>query len=192
MATDIPNAVILKNRGFPIDVHKVEADEQGRLSRVYNSADEPVLEKTWFQLTNADLAAIEEPEPSGWGSLEKWQEALEERPFNTIAKTLAICHGLMNSMPDGRIVPDTRQAGLLMKDGEFMTYMAVMSGALMIAQGVDPELAGETVRKGIKEAREAVERESATLTSQTEAVSPGHDGLQGGQPSDVTMTSSGG
>lgn len=185
--SDIPNPTILKNKGYPVKVHRL--DQSGQ--RVLNQADEPVFDTFWVHFTNTDLATMEEDPPTGWGNLENWETAVNDQPYLTLNRTFAILSNMFTTV-DGKVVPDHRKAGLLLKDGEAHVYTTVVTGALLMAQGVDPETVGEVIQKALKDAvDDLAEKSSVILTSLTEAASPGSTGSADGQNSDETMTSSG-
>ena len=185
---DVPNATILKNKGYPVKIHRL--DETGQ--RVFNAAEEPVLDIFWVRFTNTDLATMEEDQPTGWGNLENWEAALNDQPYLTLNRTFAILCNMFTVDSDGTLSPEYRKAGLLLQDGQSHVYTTVLTGALLMAQGVDPETAGEVIRQGLKAVTDELGAKSGDiLTNLTEATSPGSNGSTDGQNSEETSTSSG-
>jgi hypothetical protein len=139
----------LKNRGVPVQVHELTPPLSAGApwTRTFDANDEPVLTQLWLQLTNSILADVED-DLLGWGSLDEWQKAMQAKPFQTIARTLALAFGWVDAA--GR--PDYRRAGLATIDGEAMGYSVAISSAFAIANGADPTKTSEQLLKQLARA----------------------------------------
>lgn len=147
-------AAVLRNRGVPIRLHRLERDAVSeRWRRVYTEAGEPEFDEHWVQMTNAVLADLVDP-VNGWGSLDSWQKALRADPHEALQHTLALCLDWWKAMPDGVEEPDSRRAGVAMVDAELESYSAAIGAAFMLANGVRPERVGEVLAAGIASAAE--------------------------------------
>jgi hypothetical protein len=204
-----PNAQVLQNKGFQFYVHRLKRDEHGTIlkpyERVYDETDKPVYDMLWFKLTNAELAAIEEMNPVGFGSIEGWEEMLGKQTFKTIAKTVAIFLDEYTPDATGIPVPNVRLAATMLIDGKIADYVIAVSNAMLLSQGVSPEAVGESVKRSLAEARkgekEATAKMLAMFAKDDDAAndtqtpqstdSPSQTGLPDGAPSDEMQMSSG-
>lgn len=147
-------AAVLRNRGVPIRLHRLERDPATeRWRRVHAESGEPEFEDHHVQMTNAVLSDVVDP-INGWGSLDAWQKALRADPHDTLQHTLALCLDWWKVLPDGAEEPDARRAGVAMVDAELESYSAAIGAAFMLANGVRPERVGEVLAAGIASAAE--------------------------------------
>ena len=168
---------VLKNRGVPMTVHTVVRDADGRPTseRAVDDAGEFIMEKSprWIRFDNNILSDIED-ENLGWGSVDKWEEALVAAPFGTVRATLAMCWGFDPTSKD-----DLRVVGAICPDATEETG-TLIGAAYMLANGMDPVLVGEAIRQSegelvtsnkAKQARLAEALKAAT-TTEAQDVSP--------------------
>lgn len=207
-----PNGDVLRNRGFQIRVHRMVKDDTGNYAlpyqRLLDAEERPVIDLVWFRLTNAELAAMEEMPPVGFGSIEDWETALKRQTFKTLAKTLAIALDLYVPDASGLSIPNIRLAAMMLQDGKIADYAVAMSNAMLLSQGVSPEAVGEAVKRGLAEVEKseanALEKilkmfkdqdDAAAAANDTptspESVSPSDSGTPDGPSSDVPTLSSG-
>lgn len=210
------NVDILRNRGIMVEVHRLAKDNEGNLvqpyERVMNSADEYVYENIFIRFDNWTIANIEDAPPSGFGSFENYQEAMQTSPARTVPQTVAHLHEKYLLDKDGARVPDLRYGAMLLKDGHMQEYMLACLNAMMLAQGIaSPEALAESVNRQVtslrklqKEANAAFEKEKFEMdeededgeTSETTPTdrsddTPSSTGTQDGVPSDDHSMSSG-
>ena len=170
------SAQVLRNAGIPVKTYVLKRDEAGALVQPYErtveqATGEAALEWRYIRISNAVLALVESPEPTGWGSLAGWEKELEEKPFLAIPKTLALCWGMHVSTVVGLLAPDTQQAAEVLVDGEIEGYSLAIGNAFLIAQGVDPQRVGEHLAAEIRTLatqREAIAGEVDKDTEKTE------------------------
>ena len=194
-----PNADVLRNRGFLLELHKLKKAPGSDViaqpvQRIYTEANEPVFEQVWFKFTNASLAECELDPPFGFAGLDNLGDQLNTRPVLSVSKVFAIVFEHYVNGPDNLPVPDWKLAALLMKDGDIMKYAAAMTGALQMAQGMDPKDASEVVQKMLRQGKEEIEKavhEGQGILTLPSEVSPGTDSSKDGQSSTETGTSSG-
>lgn len=143
--------VILKNKGVPCEFAKTVKNGPGEQDwvRVTNDDGEVVTEVIHIRFTNNSISDIEEY----FGSLEKWQETLEERPYNTMRQTIAFV--LRRPIHD---------IGEAMLDGQIVTYSNVIGTAWSIANGVDPITASRMLSQTLELAEENKRRLEEGLT----------------------------
>jgi len=231
------NPVVLKNKGAPIKVAVIKAavhdrptatvdQETGEITpgSLKTIAWEPVLAddtgetittQEWVRFTNASLAEIQR----FYGDMDKFQEASEEKPNETIAVAIAV---MMGVDPADKEAMSQVHAKLLVE--EFVSYQVTVMSMLSIANGVDPTKAARMIEEGRigaqeqieaaneamdevltemeldrqkaaqekaeKEAAEAAEAESPDLPA-TNTSTPSSDGSDSGSASDDPTPSSG-
>jgi hypothetical protein len=150
----------LKNRGVPVRVHQLApppAAGEG-WTRLFDGDGNPLVGEVNLQITNAVLADFED-DLMGWGSLDGWQQGMQTKPFQTIAKTIALIRG----WNDGNGRPDYRRAGLAMLDGEMGPYTVAVSAAFAIANGADPTKTSEQLLQQLAQAAAAKAKQDAAL-----------------------------
>lgn len=168
-------AQVLRNAGIPVKTYVLARAADGTLERPYRRAadevtGEPLLEWRYVRISNAVLAAVETPEPTGWGSVGGWETALADTPFRAIAQTLAICWGLFVN-DSGLAAPDVAQAAAALVDGEIEGYSLAVANAFLMSQGVDPQRVGEHLAaeiRSLRTQREAIEEAVRKETLETE------------------------
>ena len=144
----IPSLDVLMNRGFRAVVHKVEpVTGSGWKRAVDDEGNETEFEVLHIRFTNWTTACIEEE----FGGMEEWQEEFEKKSFTTIAKTIAIIEGQFTADKDGKNVPDVQYGSMRMKDNAISDYSIAVTNALMLSQGLSPELVGEAATMAFKE-----------------------------------------
>lgn len=189
-------AQILKNRGIPAKFHTLDQNPATkRWVRKEDEAREMVFETGYLQMTNSVLADIEDPF-IGWGSLDAWQQALQDKPFMTLTATVALLRDWR--MDDDR--PDRRRAGAAMIDGGVTDYSVAVGTAFMIANGAPEDQVGKQLTNQLAEARKEQKvqwdkvfndaESPGTLTSQSSGTR-GELGPKPGASSDEDSTSSG-
>ncbi len=205
-----PNAAVLRNRGFQFKVCVLEKEFGGGYKipyqRVTNPEGEPETELIWFRIDNSVLATIEEDAPTGWGSLEGWETALNKNPVKTMAQTLAIVLDDFVLADGGVSVPNVKRASKMLMDGVVADYLVGCSNAMLMAQGVDPEALGEATNRALVQVAErsdeatkkilaafadASDTQISPTSDQKMVVSPSQTGLQDGPRSTEILTSSG-
>lgn len=207
---------VLKNRGVPMTVHAVVRDADGRLTgeRVFDdAAGEFVMESAprYIRFDNNTLSDIEDTDV-GWGSIDNWEEALVNTPFRTVRRTLALCWGF-----DPQDDNDLRVVGAICPDAN-EEVGTLIGAAYMLANGMDPQLVGESIRQAeieavtsnrakqarladaLAEATKVAAEASPTSPSDTTQTvdlppesdaTPGPTGSADGSSSDAILTSSG-
>lgn len=167
-----PSHTVLKNRGVPVRVHRVEADASGvRWDRVYDAADAPVMDVTWVKFTNLSLADVE----TKWGDFEGWEKALDDRPYNTLVDTFAI----MWEVP-------RQQAGKMLIDDAADDYATAIGAAFMMANGIEGDAVVRVIARGVRSSRELRSRlqdEGLKAVMEAEA-----EDAQSGNDAPVTLT----
>jgi hypothetical protein len=188
----VPKGLVLKNKGFGMRLHRLEVlpgtDQLVKPYRRLTDAEgEFVYNDVWFRVDNAVLADLEDDPPMGLGGLEPMGDGITTKPFRTLGVIFAVTYGWYTEH-NGLMVPDIKRASMAMVDGNVTSYIMVVTSALNIAQGGNPERIGETARRKLKELQDEVDKQTevalenlGTLTPRTEAVSPSNDGLQDGQ-----------
>jgi hypothetical protein len=153
---NVVSPVILRNAGVPVDVHAIEQDATGTWVRRTNAADEFIYERKHVKFDNRVLMDLESPEPLGWGSQETWEDALDNQPILTLARTLALVFDMRMPAP-GTVTgaPDRYAGSTMMLDGQHDEYINAVNAAFMLASGIEPEVVGESLRAARKEARDA-------------------------------------
>lgn len=155
----IPSLDVLMNRGFRAVVHKVTQRAPGAPweREVDVNGNEAEYEVMHIRFTNWTTACLEEE----FGGMEQWQAQFEKQTFNTISKTIAIIEGKYTVGLNGANVPDTQYGAQRMKDNAVSDYSIAITNALMLSQGLSPELVGEAAEMAFKEM--ATERAKAEV-----------------------------
>lgn len=173
------SAVVLRNKGVPVDLHPTAWDNEAQDWVVpENSKGSPTVEKVWLRFDANGIADIEDC----FGTMEQFQTESGEKPTATLRKVLAICLGWDWSNPS-----HVRRAGKAMLPSKTDDYATAISVALAIANGMDPTQAvdildvGVTATKIVKD--EQYKLLSSTLSGAKEAIgtfqaenSPGETG----------------
>jgi len=157
----LPSVQVLKNRGIPVLVHQVEPDANGvRYNRVYTSDDlnaEPVLETMFIKFTNLSLSDVEEQ----WGDLDEWEKALDDKPFLTMVKTLAIMWECT-----------TQESGKRMIDDAIDDYATAVGAAILMANGIEGDAVVRVLKTGVSSAKRLKQRiasEGSKMVAELEA-----------------------
>ena len=128
--------IILKNKGVPASFAKTKKvgvrDEEW--ARETDEEGNPELENLYVKFTNNAISEIEE----FYGSLEKWQNKLEEMPVSTVRQTLSIV-----------LRRPVHQVGEAMLEGEVVNYSNIIGVAWSIANGVDPTVASRMLKESL-------------------------------------------
>jgi hypothetical protein len=159
--------LVLKNKGVPCLFAKTTrtgTNEQD-WGRVTNDDGEPVIETIHVKFTNNSISDIEEM----FDGLEKWQEAIEQKPYNTIRQTLATA--MKRSIYD---------IGEAMLDGEIVTYSNVVGTAWSIANGVDPIVASRMLSQTLALAEENKKQLAEGLAKALPDLQIGDNGSESG------------
>lgn len=159
--------LVLKNKGVPCLFAKTTktgpAEEDW--TRQTTEEGEPITETIHVRFTNNSISDIEE----FFGNLEKWQESLEQKPYNTLRQTLAFA--LKRSIYD---------IGEAMLDGEIVGYSNVIGTAWSIANGVDPIVASRMLSQTIALAEENKKRLAESLAQALPDLQTGNSGSDSG------------
>lgn len=157
----LPSVQVLKNRGIPVLVHQVEPDPNGvRYNRVYTSTDldaEPVLETLFVKFTNLSLSDVEEQ----WGDLDEWEKAIDDKPFLTMVKTLAIMWECT-----------TQESGKRMIDDAIDDYSTAVGAAILMANGIEGDAVVRVLKTGVSSAkrlRQRLAEDGAKMVAELEA-----------------------
>ncbi len=184
-----PNAVILKNRGVSLRMAATEADGDSFRAKILDDATgEPVVENVWVRFTANEVADIEET----FGSIDKFQTSMSEKPTSTVRTAIAIATGRA-----------PRDVGAAMLPDETAQYMLSVQIAWAVAMGMDPTQAVRTLDEGCKAirdeadaARERIDKElkAASVVGQAESIledhSPGGNGsAPGSRPEEIPNSS---
>lgn len=136
---------VLKNKGIPCTFAKTKkfGQDERDWEKVIGEDGEIVTETINIRFTNNSISDIEEH----FGSLEKWQETLEQKPYNTIRQTFS--YVLRRNLYD---------VGEAMLEGELVTYSNVIGVSWSIANGVDPITASRMLSQTLALAEENKKR----------------------------------
>lgn len=133
--------IVLKNKGVPASFAKTEKvgvrDEDW--VRKTDEEGNPEIEVLHVKFTNNAISEIEQH----FGTLEKWQERLEQQPVSTLRQTLAYV-----------LRRPVHQVGEAMLDGEVVNYSNIIGVAWSIANGVDPIVASRMLKESLGLAEE--------------------------------------
>jgi hypothetical protein len=131
--------VLLRNRGVPVTVACLTPDLNGVLIPAFNAggngSGEVMTEQRWVRVTNNVLVDIEET----WGDFAEFAKAAEAKPAGTIRKFLSLVWE-----------EDPKVTGNRMLSGRLDEYAGACAAAIMVAQGVDPQVAAKMLETGIK------------------------------------------
>lgn len=130
---------VLRNRGVPVRVHVL--DDAGQ--RTYNEQNEPVTVPAFVRFTNNVLADL--CEPTMYGSMDGWEEAVDENTALAIPTTLGVCWGV-----------ERRVAGEMMLDNVLDDYATAIGGAFAMANGVPPDSVVKILAAGMTAASDKV------------------------------------
>lgn len=186
------NAVLVRNKGFPVTMAKVEPvpdAEPARWRQVVTEDEEakPVTRTVWVRFDANAVADVE----NAFGSVDAYQAALTVRSHSTLRQVLA----LVLDCPE-------REVGAAMLPEEGGDYLLAVSMAWSVAMGMDPTQAAKAMELGRIENRreEAEKREgmdaeleaavAALDLSTPESPSPGETGTDNGSPSEGIPSSS--
>lgn len=193
------NAVILRNKGFPLEVAATEPipdSDPPRWRRVVENetTGEPKKTKLWARFDGNVIAEVEDL----YGSSEAYQTAIEAKPHSVIRQVLALMHGR-----------DPFDIGTALLDDKFPDYLLSMQMAWSVAMGMDPtqaakahEVAKREMAKEMAQAAEALEAELAEAAAELDdeaklpdstsaSPSPGESGTEPGTPQEATPSASG-
>jgi hypothetical protein len=131
--------IVLKNKGISVEVAKVKQVEPQVWEREYDEVGETVKETVFIRFSNNVISDIEDH----WGSLDLWQQALEQRPVSTIRQTLAYS---LKKAPDA--------IGEMMLEGQTIHYSNAIGVAWALANGVDPTSASRMLKQSAELAEE--------------------------------------
>ncbi len=180
-----PNAVILKNRGVSLRMAATEANGDSFRAKILDEATgEPVVENVWVRFTANEVADIEET----FGSIDKFQTSMSEKPTSTVRTAIAIATGRA-----------PRDVGAAMLPDETTQYMVSVQVAWAVAMGImDPtrgvrtlEEQRKAMRANVNAAREEIDRGLDEGALIPENGSPGGNGSAPGSRQEETPSSSG-
>lgn len=169
--TTTPSLQVLKNRGVPVLVHKVEPDPNGvRYHRVFTTEDEsgePVLETLFIKFDALAMAEIEErwADPTPYvthmvdgrevsrpatgdeqgtprDAMEVWESALESSPYKTLIQTCAIVWECT-----------TQEAGKRLIDDKVDEYSTAIGAAVLMANGVEGDAVVRLLKTGVSSSK---------------------------------------
>ena len=184
------NAVLVRNKGFPVTMAKVEPvpdSEPARWRQVVTDDDEakPVTRTVWVRFDANSVADVE----TLFGSVDAYQAALAVKSHATLRQVLA----LVLELPE-------REVGASMLPEEGGDYLLAVSMAWSVAMGMDPTQAAKAMELGRIQNRKTDEEERAEVAagleeavaalSTTQSPSPGETGTDNGLPSEGTPSSS--
>lgn len=162
---------VLRNRGIPVEVYQLDehdqlvTDDDGNFRRVkdhvrFDANTIVGIEERWSRVETTETAL--DPKsglvvrvPVTYEGISAWQHDLDVRGYTTCRATLAIAWGV-----------DEVVAGRRMVAEDAMIYQAALGGAWMIANGVDPAVAGKALREAIKQRDSRVAEMVATIESE--------------------------
>lgn len=149
--------IVLKNKGVPANFAKTKkvGVKDDDWTRETDEEGNPQIEVLHVRFTNNAIAEIEDH----FGTLEKWQEALEQQPFKTIRQTLAFV-----------LKRPATQVGEAMLDGDIVMYSNVIGVAWSIANGVDPIAASRMLKESLGLAEEQKKALNEALTQNLDSL----------------------
>jgi len=136
----VPSAKVLRNKGIPVQVHKVQkttdADGLPTWTREFEpDGDSPILEQVYVRMGAGTLADLEEQ----WESISGWNEALSVKPFRTLVETLAIIWEVPRD-----------QAAKMLCDDRTDAYSTAVGGAFAMANGGSTDAVVRVLEVGAK------------------------------------------
>lgn len=170
--------IVLKNKGISCEVAKVKQVEPQVWEREYDEVGETVKETVFVRFSNNVISDIEDH----WGSLDMWQQTLEQKPVSTLRQTLAYAL----KKPQDAI-------GEMMLEGQIMHYSNAVGVAWALANGVDPTIASRMLKQSAELADEQKKMldEAISQNNQTMEDSRGKSGTQPGVKRAARTKSSG-
>jgi hypothetical protein len=161
---------VLRNKGVPVVVQRVEQDADGRWVPVLDADGAAVTDTRYVRFDFNAIADIEEE----WGGTANWEASLNPEDgkasssvLRTVRKTLAICWG-----------EDVRHVGAQLIPDQFLPYTLAMGVAWALANGVDPTVAAERLRQGqetVAAARAAMNEAAGEVTPDGSEASTGEN-----------------
>ncbi len=180
------NPVLVRNKGFPVRMAKVEPvpdSNPSRWRRVVQDEEtgEPVTHTVWVRFDNNSVADIEE----AFGSVNNYQSAMSVRSYSTLRKALAVA-----------LACEEREVGTAMLAEEGPDYLLAVQMAWSVAMGMDPTQAAKALEEGRKSLAAEKQRVSDEIDAELaesilSAPSLGVNGSADGSKPVATLSSSG-
>ena len=145
---------ILRNKGVPVQFHTVTKGDND-WEPVYGP-DGPESQILYIRFTHNIIADLEER----YDGIMNWQSAMEDKPVSTLRSTLAIM--LVEESAD--------KVGAMFIEGRLPEYNNAIGVAWALANGVDPEIAGQLLEQAMIATDSQIEIINGELVRASEAL----------------------